>query len=143
VSCRQSRRLLECIEDNFLSQVIDSPTTGDPTLDLLVTNTSELRSDVKIRGILGCSEHALVEVAVLRDVGQTKSKVRTLNFREAKFQLVKGLVNIGPPGKLPRGTREQNRAGQALRSLSMEHKSCSQARKGRNRHGSVKICWSN
>ena len=26
VSCRQSRRFLECIEDNFLSQVISTPT---------------------------------------------------------------------------------------------------------------------
>ncbi|KAK4826983.1 hypothetical protein QYF61_013083 [Mycteria americana] len=39
-SCRQSRRLLECIEDNFLSQVIDSPTRGDAILDLLVTNAT-------------------------------------------------------------------------------------------------------
>ena len=39
-SCRQSRRLLKCIEDNFLSQVIDSPTRGDVILDLLVTNVS-------------------------------------------------------------------------------------------------------
>ena len=42
VSCRQSRRLLECIEDNFLSQAIDSPTTGGVLLDLLVTNASKL-----------------------------------------------------------------------------------------------------
>jgi len=28
VSCRQSRRSLECTEENFLSQVIDSPTDG-------------------------------------------------------------------------------------------------------------------
>ncbi|GAB0209484.1 hypothetical protein GRJ2_003414100 [Grus japonensis] len=34
-SCRQSRRLLECIKDNFLTQVIDSPTRGDAILDLL------------------------------------------------------------------------------------------------------------
>jgi len=27
-SCRQSRRFLECIEDNFLRQVIDSPIDG-------------------------------------------------------------------------------------------------------------------
>jgi len=92
-SCRQSRRLQECIDDNFLSQVMDSPTTGDAILNPLVTNANELRSDVKIGGILGCSEHALVEVAVLRDVGQTKSKVRTLNFRKKKFQLFKKLVN--------------------------------------------------
>ena len=72
-SCGQSRRLLECIEDNFLSQVIDSPTKGDETLDLLVTNISELIGDIKIGGSLDCSDHALVEFAVLRDMGQVKS----------------------------------------------------------------------
>ncbi|KAF1446069.1 hypothetical protein FQV07_0012861, partial [Pygoscelis papua] len=64
VSCRQSRRLLECIEDNFLSQVIGNPTRGDAILDLLVTNASELIGNVKIGGSLGCSDHALVEFAV-------------------------------------------------------------------------------
>ena len=33
-SCRQSRRLLKCTEDNFSSQVIDDPTMGDAILDL-------------------------------------------------------------------------------------------------------------
>ncbi|KAK4830418.1 hypothetical protein QYF61_011042 [Mycteria americana] len=121
-SCRQSRRLLECIEDNFLSQVIDSPTRGDVILDLLVTNASELIGDVKIGGSLGCSDHALVEFTVLRDMGQEKNKVSTLNFRKAKFQLFKEL-EIGPPGKLPSGTREQNRAGRPLRTLSIKCKS--------------------
>ena len=67
-SCRQSRRLLECIKDNFLSQVIDSHARGDVILDLLVTNASELIGGVKIGGSLGCSDHALVEFAVLRDM---------------------------------------------------------------------------
>jgi len=78
VSCR---RLLECIEDSFLSQVIDRPTRGDVILGLVVTNASELISDVKVGGSLGCSANALVEFTVLRDTGQMKSKVRTLNFR--------------------------------------------------------------
>ena len=88
-SCRQSRRLLGYIEDNFLSQVVDSPTRGDAILDLLVTSASELISDIKIGGSLGCGDHALVEFTVLRDMGQVKSKVRTLNFRKANFQLFK------------------------------------------------------
>ncbi|PKU49447.1 nedd4-binding protein 2-like 2 [Limosa lapponica baueri] len=92
VSCRQSRRLLECIEDN-LSQVIDSPTRGDAMLDLLVTNTSELIGEVNIGSRLGCIDHALVEFSVLRDRGQVKSKVRTLTFREAKCQLFRELVD--------------------------------------------------
>ena len=93
VSCRQSRRLLECIKDHFLSQVIDSPTRGDALLDLLVTNVSELNSESEIGGILDCSDHALMEFAILRDMGQAKSKFRTLNFRKVKFQLLKELVN--------------------------------------------------
>jgi len=32
VSCRQSRRFLECIEDNFLSQVIDTPIRRNTSL---------------------------------------------------------------------------------------------------------------
>jgi len=74
VSCRQSRRLLECIEDNFFSQVIDTPTRGDAIPDLVVTNASELISGIKTGGSLGCSDHALVEFTVLRDVGKAYSQ---------------------------------------------------------------------
>ena len=62
----------------------------------MVTNASELIGDVKIGGSLGCSDDALVEFTVLRDMGQVKSKVRTLNFRKAKFQLFKESVNGTP-----------------------------------------------
>jgi len=33
-SCRQSRKFVECIKDNFIVQEIDSPTREDATLDL-------------------------------------------------------------------------------------------------------------
>lgn len=58
-------------------------------MDLLVTNTEELINYVKIGGRQGCSDHALVEFTVLRDIGQMKRKVRTLNFRRTNFQLFK------------------------------------------------------
>ncbi|KAK4807182.1 hypothetical protein QYF61_024308 [Mycteria americana] len=51
-SCKQSRRLLECIEDNFLIQVTESPTRGDALLGLLLTNAEELIGEVKIDGLL-------------------------------------------------------------------------------------------
>jgi len=66
-SCRQHNTLLEYIEHNFLSQVIDSPIRGGAILDLLVTNINELIGDVKIGGSLGCSDHTLVKFAVLRE----------------------------------------------------------------------------
>jgi len=48
-------------EDNFLSQVNDSPTRGDATLDLLPTNVHELIDDIRIGGCLSCSNHTVVE----------------------------------------------------------------------------------
>jgi len=73
-----------------------TPTRGDAILDLVVTNVSELVGDVKIGGILGCSDHALVELALLREMGITKSIVRTLNFRRANLQLFKEIVRRTP-----------------------------------------------
>ncbi|KAK4831258.1 hypothetical protein QYF61_016728 [Mycteria americana] len=71
-SCKQSRRLLEYIEDNFLIQVINNPTSGGALLDMLLTNTDELIREVKIGGSLGCSDHALVKFTVLRDMAQVE-----------------------------------------------------------------------
>ena len=50
-SCRQSRRFLECIEDNFPSQVTDTPTWGDAMLDLMLTNASKWHQDWKQPGL--------------------------------------------------------------------------------------------
>ncbi|KAF4793636.1 hypothetical protein TURU_109562 [Turdus rufiventris] len=58
------------MQDNLLSQIIYSPTRGDAILDLMVTKISELIGDLKTGGSLGCSDHAPVEFAVLRDKGQ-------------------------------------------------------------------------
>ncbi|XP_014813222.1 PREDICTED: uncharacterized protein LOC106897227 [Calidris pugnax] len=90
--CRQSRKLLECLDDNFLRQEINSPTRGNALLDLLITNASEIIRDIKIEGSLGCSDHALVQFTVLRSLKLTRSTVRTLNFKKANFQLFKELV---------------------------------------------------
>lgn len=73
MSCRQSRRFLECIKGNFLSQIIDSPTRRDAILDLLLINTSELISDT-IGGCLCCSAHAVMKLTLPRDTEQLRSK---------------------------------------------------------------------
>lgn len=93
--CKQSQRLLECVEDNFLVQVLDKPTRGEVLLDLVLTNADELIKEVNIGGTLGCSYHALVEFVISR-MGLVKCKARTLNFRRAKFMLFKELLSEIP-----------------------------------------------
>lgn len=49
---------------------------------------------------IGIHDHPLVKFIVLRDMDQAKSKVRTINFRKANFQLLKDLVTGTPHGKV-------------------------------------------
>ena len=95
ICCRQSRRLLECIQDNFLSQVIDGLTRGYAVLDLLLTHINEPIGDIRIGGCLGCSNHAMVEFTLRRALRQVKSN-RKLNFRTANFQLFRELIKKTP-----------------------------------------------
>ena len=68
-------------------QVVDRPTRGEALLDLLLTNAEEIIKDVNVGGNLGCSDHALVELVILRDMGLAKGGVRTLNCGIANFKL--------------------------------------------------------
>ncbi|KAM6228454.1 LOW QUALITY PROTEIN: aldehyde dehydrogenase 1A1-like [Spheniscus humboldti] len=47
---------------------------GEALLDLLLTNTEELIRNVKIGVSLACSDHALLEFMILRDMGQKKQR---------------------------------------------------------------------
>ena len=93
VDGRQSRRFLESAEDKFVVQVLDGPTRGEALLDLVLTNAEESIREVKIGGSLGCSDHALVEFVISKNVDLAKSRARTLCFRRANFQLLKKLLS--------------------------------------------------
>jgi len=58
---KQSGRFLECVEDNFLTQLVSEPTRADASLDLLFTNRG-LPGDVVVRGRLGLSDHEMIRV---------------------------------------------------------------------------------
>ena len=64
VQKKQSRRFLECMEDNFLMQLVREPTRGSAPLDLLFTNREGLEGDVEVGGCLGQSDHNMVEFSI-------------------------------------------------------------------------------
>ncbi|GAB0205799.1 hypothetical protein GRJ2_003045500 [Grus japonensis] len=47
---KQSRKFLECVDDNFLLQVIEEPTRRGAMLDLVLTNKEGLVGDMKLKG---------------------------------------------------------------------------------------------
>ncbi|GAB0187556.1 hypothetical protein GRJ2_001220900 [Grus japonensis] len=93
---KQSRRFLECIDDNFLLQVIEEQTRRDAMLDLVLTNKEELVGDVKLKGSLGSSDHEAMEFKILKAPRRAHSKLTTLHFRRADFGLFRDLL-----GRIP------------------------------------------
>lgn len=53
--CTQFRRVLDCVEDNLLIQVLDKATRGEALLDLVLTNANKLIKEVRNGGSVGCS----------------------------------------------------------------------------------------
>ena len=63
---KQSRRFLECVEENFLTQLVSEPTRGGASLDLLFTNIEELVGDVVVKGCLGLKDHEMTEFSEVK-----------------------------------------------------------------------------
>ena len=61
-------------------------------LNLVLTNKEGLMGNVKLKGSLGCSGHAVVEYKILRAVRRAQSKLTILNCRRADFGLFRNLL---------------------------------------------------
>ncbi|GAB0209080.1 hypothetical protein GRJ2_003373700 [Grus japonensis] len=93
---KQSRRFLECVEDNFLTQLVGEPTSGGASLNVLFTNREGLVGDVVVGGRLGLSTHEMIEFSILGEVRRGVSKTATMDFRRADFGLLRTLVERVP-----------------------------------------------
>ena len=65
---------------------MNRPNRGEELPDLAFTNAEEIIKDIKIGCSLGCSEHALVEFVISRNMSLVKSRVRILNFKRMNFR---------------------------------------------------------
>ncbi|GAB0207775.1 macrophage immunometabolism regulator [Grus japonensis] len=106
--CKQSRKFLEHVDDNFLLQVIEEPMRRGGMIDLVLTNKEGLVGDVKLKGSLGCSDHEMVEFRILRAARRAHSKLTTLDFRRADFGLFRDLLGRIPWDKALEGRGAQD-----------------------------------
>ncbi|PKU41370.1 adaptin ear-binding coat-associated protein 1 [Limosa lapponica baueri] len=103
----QSRRFLECVGDNFLTQLVREPTREGALLDLLFINREGLVGDVTVGGRLGHSDHEMIEFSVLREARRGASRTATMDFQRADFGLLKSLLNRVPWEAVLKGKRIQ------------------------------------
>jgi len=93
---------------------MESLTTEEALLDLLLTNEEELLKQLKFGGSLSCSNHALEEFSILMGTGQVESGVSTLNLRNANFWLFRALVSWIP---LETALKEVNKSWELFKDL--------------------------
>ena len=77
----QSRRFLECVGDNFLTQLVKEPTRGSKILDLMFVNGEGLVGDVKGCGHLEQSDHKILDYLILVEPWWGVSRTATLDFQ--------------------------------------------------------------
>ena len=93
---KQSRRFPQCVEENFLTQLVREPTTEGAPLDLLFVNREGLVGDVMVGGCLGHSNHKMIEFWIQGEVRRGVSRTATLDFWRADFGLFRRLVDRVP-----------------------------------------------
>ncbi|KAK4810539.1 hypothetical protein QYF61_004502 [Mycteria americana] len=93
---KRSRRFLEHVADNFLTQLVSEPTREGAPLDLLFTNREGLVSHVMVGGRLGQSDHEMIEFLIRGEAARGVSKTATLEFWRADFGLFRRLVERVP-----------------------------------------------
>ncbi|KAK4827846.1 LOW QUALITY PROTEIN: hypothetical protein QYF61_021983 [Mycteria americana] len=93
---QETRRFLECVEDNFQTQLVSEPTREGALLELLFVNREGLAGDVMVGGCLGHSDHEVIEFLILGEVRRGVSRTATLDFWRADFGLFRGLADRVP-----------------------------------------------
>ena len=76
----QSQRLLECVGENFLTQLVRELTREGALLDLLFVNRGQV-DDVEVGGRLGHSDHEIIEFSILREARRGGSRTDILDFQ--------------------------------------------------------------
>ena len=86
----RSKMFLDTLNDLFLTQMIDFRTHKSGTMpDLIITDNTNLITDIDNLGPLGSSDHFLLKVNLRIDPFRTKKFVRVRDWQKANFQVLK------------------------------------------------------
>lgn len=84
-ACNKYRRFLECVDQNFLVQVLDKPTKAEALLDLMLTSAEQTIKEVKTGVSLDCSDHILIEFVISRNKRLAKKRSKDPELQESKL----------------------------------------------------------
>ncbi len=77
---------MKVLKDNFLKQTVIDPTKGNNILDLVLTNTGNMISDLDVGGELGGSDHKEIRFILDWAVTHELNPVLVSDFRGADYE---------------------------------------------------------
>ncbi|KAK4822638.1 hypothetical protein QYF61_018590 [Mycteria americana] len=108
---KQSGRLLECVEETFLTQLVREPSREGAHWTCCLWNKGGLVGDAMVGGRLGHSDHKMIEFLILEEVRRGVSRTVTSDFQRGDIGLLRSLVGDSTqPPELENRDGEQNEA---------------------------------
>lgn len=83
---------VECLDDNYLSQVVDKPTRGENYLDLLLTSDTTIIENITIDENFGNSHHQIIRFQLVGGRIVTDKQVPTFNYYRADYNIIRNEI---------------------------------------------------
>jgi len=81
----QSSRFLQCVDDNFLMQMVGEPTRRGALLDLILAAKQDLVEAVKVVGSFGYSDCEVMQLRISCGRKRIPSRITALDFKTVNF----------------------------------------------------------
>ncbi len=88
----EGNRLLEMLQDTFLTQIVTQPTRGNNLLDLGLVSDSDLTRDCQVGEKLNSCDHNLIPLKIRTDHELHENVTKIPDYKRANFNLARELL---------------------------------------------------
>ncbi len=82
---KEGNRLVEMVEDSFLSQLVTQPTRGNNILDLVLTADTDLISECEVGEVLSGCDHHMIRLKIISNHQLAENKSKVPDYRHANL----------------------------------------------------------
>ena len=88
-----SKRIVDCLEDNFLTQHVRKATRNDSVLDLVITGEPDIIQEIDMLGRFAKNEHNLLKWSMDIMVNCKQKEQAKIDVKKANFEAIKSELN--------------------------------------------------